>query len=134
MKALLLSIKPQYVDKILRGVKTFEYRKRLAKEDVSVIYVYCTAPIKKVVAVVQVVGKLSDSPVRLWEKTKTMSGISRDKYDEYFSGCKIAHAYELGKVDIFKEGKNLSDFGINVAPQSYAYVDMRETLHYSPHR
>ena len=78
----------------------------------------------KVVAAVKVVGKLSDSPARLWEKTKTMSGISRDKYDEYFRGREIAHAYELGEVDIFEEGRNLSEFGISVAPQSYAYIEI----------
>ena len=50
MKALLLSIKPEYVEKILQGEKKFEYRKRLAKEDVSYIYVYSTAPSMKVVS------------------------------------------------------------------------------------
>lgn len=40
MKALLLSIKPEYVEKILQGEKKFEYRKRLAKEDVSYIYTF----------------------------------------------------------------------------------------------
>ena len=67
MKALLLSIKPEYVEKILQGEKKFEYRKRLAKEDVSYIYVYSTAPSMKVVASVHIEGHLSDSPTALWE-------------------------------------------------------------------
>ena len=62
MKALLLSIKPEYVEKILQGEKKYEYRKRLAKEDVSYIYVYSTAPSMKVVASVHIEGHLSDSP------------------------------------------------------------------------
>lgn len=70
MRALLLSIKPEYVKKILQGAKKFEYRKRLAKEDVSVIYIYSTAPSMKVVASVQVLSRLSASPTALWEKTK----------------------------------------------------------------
>ena len=77
MKALLLSIKPEYVEKILQGTKKFEYRKRLAKEDVSVIYIYSTSPSMKVVASVQVIGRLSASPTALWEKTKAAAGISR---------------------------------------------------------
>ena len=124
MKALLLSIKPEYVEKILQGTKKFEYRKRLAKEDVSVIYIYSTSPSMKVVASVQVIGRLSASPTALWEKTKTMAGISRAKYRNYFHGCKIAYAYELGEVEIFEPEKNLSDFGIDTAPQSFAYIEI----------
>lgn len=124
MKALLLSIKPEYVEKILKGTKKFEYRKRLAKEDVSIIYIYSTSPAMKVVASVQIIGRLSASPTALWEKTKLMAGISRAKYRDYFHGCKIAYAYELGKVEIFESEKNLSEFGIDTAPQSFAYIEI----------
>ena len=106
MKALLLSIKPEYVEKILQGEKKFEYRKRLAKEDVSYIYVYSTAPSMKVVASVHIEGHLSDSPTALWEKTKAAAGISRAKFRDYFRGCKTAYAYKLGKVEVFESPKN----------------------------
>ena len=122
MKALLLSIKPEYVEKILQGEKKFEYRKRLAKEDVSYIYVYSTAPSMKVVASVHIEGHLSDSPTALWEKTKAAAGISRAKFRDYFRGCKNAYAYKLGKVEVFESPKNLSDFGVAVAPQSFVYI------------
>lgn len=122
MKALLLSIKPEYVEKILQGGKKFEYRKRLAKEDVSYIYVYSTAPSMKVVASVHIEGRLSDSPTALWEKTKAAAGISRAKFRDYFRGCKTAYAYKLGKVEVFESPKNLSDFGVAVAPQSFVYI------------
>lgn len=122
MKALLLSIKPEYVEKILQGKKKFEYRKRLAKEDVSYIYVYSTAPSMKVVASIHIEGHLSDSPTALWEKTKAAAGISRAKFRDYFRGCKTAYAYKLGKVEVFESPKNLSDFGVAVAPQSFVYI------------
>lgn len=122
MKALLLSIKREYVEKILQGEKKFEYRKRLAKEDVSYIYVYSTAPSMKVVASVHIEGHLSDSPTALWEKTKAAAGISRAKFRDYFRGCKTAYAYKLGKVEVFESPKNLSDFGVAVAPQSFVYI------------
>lgn len=124
MRALLLSIKPEYVAKILQGSKKFEYRKRLAKEDVSVIYIYSTAPSMKVVASVQVLSRLSASPTALWEKTKKEAGISRAKYREYFRGCKTAYAYELGTVSIFEEAKQLLEYGITSAPQSFAYIEI----------
>jgi predicted transcriptional regulator len=125
LKALLLSIKPEYAEKILKGEKKFEYRKRLAKEDVSYIYVYSTAPSMKVVASVHIEGHLSDSPTALWEKTKAAAGISRAKFRDYFRGCKTAYAYELGKVEVFESPKNLSDFGVAVAPQSFVYIKIK---------
>ena len=36
MKAILLAIKPEYVDKILSGEKKYEYRTRIAKEKVKI--------------------------------------------------------------------------------------------------
>lgn len=127
MKALLLSIKPEYVERILQGTKKFEYRKRLAKEDVSVIYIYSTYPSMKVVGSVQVIGRLSASPTALWDKTKARAGISRAKYRDYFRGCKVAYAYELGEVTIFDNPQALSMYGLDSAPQSFAYINVTET-------
>lgn len=78
----------------------------------------------KVVASVQIVNQISASPATLWEHTKSTAGISREKYREYFRGQKVAYAYELGEVKIFKDWMNLSDFGICTAPQSYAYIEV----------
>lgn len=42
MKAILMSIRPQYVAKILNGEKTIEIRKRFPKDYVGWVYIYCT--------------------------------------------------------------------------------------------
>lgn len=42
MKAILISIKPQWVAKILNGEKTIEIRKRFPKDYVGWVYIYCT--------------------------------------------------------------------------------------------
>ena len=54
MKAILLSIKPEYVDRILAGTKKYEYRKRLARSDSSVLIVYSKSPVMKVVSKVEI--------------------------------------------------------------------------------
>lgn len=41
-KAILMSIKPQYVCEILNGKKTIEVRKRFPKDYVGWVYIYCT--------------------------------------------------------------------------------------------
>ncbi|MGM9813300.1 MAG: hypothetical protein ACI32C_00075 [Candidatus Enteromonas sp.] len=124
MKALLISIKPEYVTKILDGSKTFEFRKRLCKEGVSLMIIHSTSPMMKVVASAKILGKLSRSPRDLWKETKQSAGISYKEYRSYFKGCKTAYAYELGEATIFEPEKNLSDYGIRTAPQSFAYIEV----------
>ena len=46
---ILISINPEYVEKILAGTKKYEYRRRAAK-DVSSLVIYETDHTKKVVA------------------------------------------------------------------------------------
>ena len=124
MKAILLSIKPEYVERILAGTKKYEYRKRLARNKSSILLVYSTSPIMKIVARVEIRGTISAAPSTLWEQTKSNAGIKKKKYREYFHGCKTAYAYELGKVERFNPPHDLSDYNIMIAPQSFSYVDI----------
>ena len=124
VRAILLSIKPEYVQKILSRQKKFEYRKRLAKENISLIYLYATYPSMSVVASAEIVQRLSGSPEELWEKTKTMSGISKKDFFSYFDGCNSAFAYELDNIHIFNKPKPLSELGIQAAPQSFMYINI----------
>ena len=78
----------------------------------------------KVVAKVEIRGTICAKPSTLWEQTKSNAGISRKKYREYFHGRKTAYAYELGKVDKFDPPRDLSDYNITLAPQSFLYVEI----------
>lgn len=77
MNTILLSIRPEYVEKILAGMKKFEYRRHLAKSDVQKMLIYCTSPIMRVVAEAEVCEKVTGTPVSLWKKTKKESGIAK---------------------------------------------------------
>ena len=47
MKAIMISIKPQWVEKILNGEKTIEIRKTMPKCELPCkVYIYCTKPRK----------------------------------------------------------------------------------------
>lgn len=123
MCTILLSIKPEYTNRILVGTKKFEFRRNVAKRHVDRILIYSTFPEMKVVASVAVLGVLKETPQNLWKKTKDFSGISHDKYMEYFSKKEFAYAYQLGEVKKFKKAKDLSEYGISVAPQSFVYIE-----------
>lgn len=121
-RKILISINPEHVENIINGSKKFEYRKITAKQDISSIVIYETTPVKRIVAEVEIIDVLILSPDELWNQTKHASGISKEFFDEYFQGKKIAYAYKLGKVKVYEEPKTLLDYGVKNAPQSFIYL------------
>lgn len=122
MATILLSIKPEYTNRILSGEKQYEYRKHIPQDTITRIIIYSTDPEKKVVGEVSVKGILSMCPTQLWEQTKKNAGIPRSKYRQYFKGCKKAFAYQLGNVIKYDPYKSLADFNVSQAPQSFVYI------------
>ncbi|OTQ00605.1 hypothetical protein B5S43_08290, partial [Gilliamella apicola] len=60
---VLLSIKPEFVEKILSGEKKYEFRKKLFKrQSVKTIVIYATMPIGKVVGEFDIDHVISDEP------------------------------------------------------------------------
>lgn len=121
-RKILISINPEHVENIIKGTKKFEYRKIVAKQDISSIVIYETTPVKRIVAEAEIIDVLILSPDELWKQTKHASGISKEFFDEYFKGKKIAYAYKLGKVKVYETPKTLLDYGIKNAPQSFIYL------------
>ena len=122
-RSIIISINPAHVDSILNGVKTFEYRTKAAKHDVGKIIIYETMPIKKIVAEAEIIAVLTMEPDLLWEETKNGSGISKEYFDKYFKNRRIAYAYRLGEIKVYKKPKELHDFGLKCAPQSFVYIN-----------
>lgn len=123
MCTILLSIKPEYVEKILEGSKLYEFRRNIARRTVDRILIYSSSPQQKVVGEVEVDKVLFNTPDKLWRITRASAGISKRKYDEYFDGKDGAYAYKLGQVSVFTDPKPLSDFDIKVPPQSFVYLN-----------
>lgn len=122
MRKIIISINPKYVENILSGVKRFEYRTKVSKDDVNSLLIYETYPVKKIVAEAEVIGIVSMPPKDLWEATNQCGGISREEFDRYFDGREIAYAYRLGKITKFDTPISITDFGFRTAPQSFVYV------------
>ena len=114
---VLLSIKPEFVERIFDGSKKYEYRKMLFKRNI-----YASAPVKRVVGEFRIKDIFSESVDVLWERTKEYSGISREYYLSYFQHKNIANAIEIGKIKKYKKMKMLSDYNIAQAPQSFCYI------------
>lgn len=122
MCKILLSIHPQHVANILNGSKKYEYRKTRCKEEVGEIVIYETSPTMKVVGEVEVIEIIEDSPMNVWEKTSSRSGINKKFFDRYYQNRPRAVAYKLGKVMRYDRALELEELGVHYPPQSFIYL------------
>jgi predicted transcriptional regulator len=118
----LLSIKPKYADAIFRGEKRFEFRRAIFRQPVSVVVVYTTSPVSRVVGEFDIEGIITDTIEGLWRRTKHCAGIDRERFFSYFAGRKVGHAIAIGSVRRYRLSLDIStNFGIR-PPQSFAYL------------
>jgi len=120
---VLLSIKPEFAEKIFSGEKRFEYRKVRFKQNVSTVVLYATNPVGLLVGEFDIEGFLEGTPSSLWEHTKDHSGISREFFRTYFAGRKKAVAIKIGASRKYARAKS-PQRGITkfTPPQSFCYL------------
>ena len=97
--ALLLSIRPRFVEAIFAKTKTVELRRvkpRLQKGDLVVIY--ASGRTKGIVGAFEVAGVTVASPGHIWRRHNGGSGLGKDEFDRYFAGADIGYAIRIGKL------------------------------------
>ncbi|MFJ6925032.1 ASCH domain-containing protein [Limosilactobacillus mucosae] len=122
---ILLSIKPEYVERILNGTKKFEYRKKIFKnKNVNTVVIYATKPIGKVVGEFYIRNIIEDNPQTIWNLTNKYSGISKNSFDEYFHNVQEGFAIEISHFVKYKKELELNEVSkkLKSAPQSFAYI------------
>lgn len=120
---VILSIKPQFANKIFDGTKKFEFRRSIFKNpDVKKVIVYASAPISKVIGEFDIEEVIFQEIDRLWDNTKEFSGISESYYLNYFEGKNEGYALKVVKAKRYKKELCIKEnYGVN-PPQSFAYV------------
>lgn len=120
---VILSIKPEFAEKIFNGSKKFEFRRRLyKKKDVKVVIVYASAPISKIIGEFEIGSVLYDDLSSLWETTNEFSGITEAYYRDYFKGKESGYAIAVKKTEKYDQPICIKEsFGLT-PPQSFAYV------------
>lgn len=122
MKAVL-SIKPEFVDKILKGEKKFEYRKKIFKQEIESVVIYSSKPIGKLVGEFKVKNIIHDDKNIVWNKTNNLSGISYKFFNEYFNNHDKAYALEIEDLIVYEEPMDPKKLIYNFkAPQSFCYI------------
>lgn len=128
-KSILLSIRPEWVAKILNGEKTIEVRKRFPKDYVGWVYIYCTKD-KKYANLINRGGFLTGMVVaRFWcdkveeittekwspSKEQDLLKASCLTENQLFDYCNLEsrkpfYSIHISKLEIFDEPKELSEF------------------------
>ena len=128
-KSILLSIRPEWVAKILNGEKTIEVRKRFPKDYVGWVYIYCTKD-KKYANLINRGGFLTGMVVaRFWcdnveeittekwspSKEQDLLKVSCLTENQLFDYCNLEsgkpfYAIHISKLEIFDKPRELSEF------------------------
>ncbi|RJP50905.1 MAG: ASCH domain-containing protein [Anaerolineaceae bacterium] len=122
--SVLLSIKPEFAEKIFQGIKKYEFRKAVFKNrNIQKVIVYASAPVSKVIGEFEIEDILEHETELLWTKTKRYSGIPKDYFDSYFRGREVGYAIKIRKSKLYKAPLDLSrHFNVKYPPQSFMYI------------
>ncbi len=125
---LLISIKPEFVKKILAYEKLYEFRKSIFKEDVDKIFIYSTYPVKKIVGYFEVGEIICETPHELWNSFSEVSGISKKDFFKYYANSNEGFAIKIDNLHIFEEYIDMNQYDDFRAPQSFCYVENNKCL------
>jgi predicted transcriptional regulator len=120
---VLLSIKPEFADKIFTGEKRFEFRRVIFKNrEVKRVFVYASAPISMVIGEFEIEDILAGELGELWEQTKKHAGITENYFLDYFEGRESGYAIKVKKTNRYSTPHHIEErFGVT-PPQSFVYV------------
>ena len=123
-QTVLLSIRPEFAEKILDGHKCFEFRRTVFKDEgVTKAIIYATRPVCRIIGEFDIAEILSMPMDALWRRTRHEAGISWQFFCAYFEGKEECHAIKVSNPTRYREPMRLNDaFGITRPPQSFAYV------------
>lgn len=119
---VVLSIKPEFAEKIFDGTKTYEFRKAIFKNSkVKTVLVYASSPVKLVIGEFEIEKIINKDIDSLWRITKHSSGISKDYFYEYFADREDGFAIQIKKTKKYRQPKCLRGHYNLHPPQSFAY-------------
>ncbi len=121
---VLLSIKPEFAEKIFNGTKKFEFRKAIFKnKKIKTVVVYASAPVQRVIGEFEIEGILTGTPDRLWENTCHAAGIDEDYFRKYFLNRELGFAIQIRKVKRYPVPLKLQEAFQVTPPQSFLYLE-----------
>lgn len=124
---VVLSIRPQYSDKIMERKKTIELRRRfpLSAPQGTVAYIYSTSPVRAIIGRAEIADVVKLNVSEIWRRYKDDACIGKNDFDEYFSGLEEGYALKFANAAPLSRPIDLVElrerFGFE-PPQSFLYA------------
>jgi len=119
---ILISIKPEYTEKILNNTKHYELRRSFSKKEINKLIIYSTSPKSRVVWEVKV-EKVIHKPIdELRNLTKDKSCVTKEFFYKYFKWKEYWYAIKLTNPIQYSTPKELKNYKIKRPPQNYCYI------------
>ena len=132
---VIVSIRPQYSNRIMTGEKTVELRRRFPASAPrgTILYIYSSSPQRAMVGHAKIDGVHKLALDEIWRRYADVACVERLDFDSYFDGLEQGYAVKLTNVHSFEPPVSLSllrkCFKFE-PPQSFQYVkqDLRRIL------
>ena len=120
---VLMSIKPEFANKIFDGSKKFEFRRAIFKNRlVKKVIVYASSPVQKVIGEFEIDHILDYDIETLWQETSQDSGISREVCEQYFFDKEQGYAIKIKSTRKYRTPLCIKKDFNATPPQSFMYV------------
>lgn len=126
MQAIILSVKPEFSKKILRGEKKIELRKKVGQHFIAgnKIYIYESSPTKMLLAYCSIDKVETVNISMVTAEQLSDACVSRTFFDTYFGDMSIAYMIHLRDIKSLEKPLTLDvlkkyNF---TPPQSFCYV------------
>jgi predicted transcriptional regulator len=107
---IVISLRPQFVERILTGKKAAELRRRAPRIQPGCrVWIYTKAPEAMISICVTVDRILTASPKDLWGSHESELGVTREEFDGYFGESKTGCAIFFRQVEDVSPGVHLSE-------------------------
>ena len=132
-KFLLISVKPEFANKIICKHKLIELRKNKPKAQIGdFVLIYSTVPEKAIIGFAKIENIIETSPQKMWSDFSNKLGIDKIRFDEYYSKHSKAIGLELSYVCKLKTRISLNDIKAMYPkfspPQTYRYISSFSAL------
>ncbi len=121
---VLLSIKPEFAEKIFNGTKKYEFRRSVFKnKNVKTVVVYASSPVQQVIGEFEIETILNHNLQELWNLTKDYSGITKNFFFDYFINKERGYAIKIKEAKLYDKALSIKDDFNATPPQSFMYLE-----------
>ena len=129
---ILISVRAEYVAKMLNGEKTVELRRRNVKVPPGTrVWIYSKAPQGAIKAHAEIMAVVTGEPSHLWQQFRSRVGVTQQEFQSYFDTVDEGCALVLSNVVKLRKHISLQTMRERVSsfhpPQFYTKLSGKES-------